>query len=270
MIRRETSKIVRSSMNDEDEKLPRCETELIAEISRLRALLRQVGIDAQRSSNETAAADLRHARNMEAERAETRAARADADELRHRLKNALAVVQTIANATFRPDTPLDEARQAFNARLDALAQAHDMLFESSWTNANLMSVIESSLGPYIQAGPHRVRARGPNVDLGAKPALALALAFHELATNAAKYGALSNDAGYVEIAWTLAPVAEGRELRLRWHERNGPPVVPPSREGFGSRLIKSNLAAEFNGSVELAFQPDGLAFTICALAQQLH
>jgi two-component sensor histidine kinase len=251
-----------SSMNDEDEELPHRKTELIAEINRLRALLRQAGIDAQRSSNETAATERRHARNMEAERAETRAARVDADESRHRLKNTLAVVRAIANATFRPDTPLDEARHAFNARLEALAQAHDMLFESSWTGANLMSVIEGSLGPYIQSSPHRVRARGPDIDLGAKPALALALAFHELATNAAKYGALSNDAGYVEIAWTLVAV--------RWHERNGPTVVPPSRKGFGSRLIEANLAAEFNGSVELEFRPAGLACTICALAQQLH
>ncbi len=93
---------------------------------------------------------------------------------------------------------------------------------------------------------------------------------NELGTNAAKYGALSNDEGYIEIVWTLAPHAKGREFHLRWRERNGPPVSPPSRTGFGTRLIKRNLAAEFKGEVELQYQSDGVECTICAPAEGLE
>lgn len=257
-------------MSDDQSDLRQREAELIAELTRLRTLLEQAGVDAQHSSNEATATELRHSHQMEAERAETHAARAEADELRHRLKNTLAVVQAIANATFRPGTPFDEALAAFKARLEALVHVHDVLFESNWISANLTSVIKGILGPYIQYGRNRVRARGPDVELAAKPALALALAVHELATNAAKYGALSKDEGFVEIAWTLAPAPRGKELRLRWHERNGPPVVAPSRKGFGSRLIERNLAAEFNGTVELEFRRYGLVCTICAPVEELH
>jgi two-component sensor histidine kinase len=92
---------------------------------------------------------------------------------------------------------------------------------------------------------------------------------NELGTNAAKYGALSNDEGYIEIVWTLAPHPQGRGFRLRWRERNGPPVLPPSRTGFGTQLIQRNLAAEFDGEVELRYQPDGVECTICARAEGL-
>jgi two-component sensor histidine kinase len=92
---------------------------------------------------------------------------------------------------------------------------------------------------------------------------------HELGTDAAKYGALSNDDGYIEIAWTVAPHARGREFRLRWRERNGPPVLPPSGTGFGTRLIQVNLAAEFVGDVELEYHPNGMECTICAPAEGL-
>jgi two-component sensor histidine kinase len=257
-------------MTNDQRELRHREATLIAELTRLRAQLRQAGVDAQRSSNEASAVERRHTQDIAAERAETHAARAEADELRHRVKNTLAVVQAIANATLRAETPLEEARAAFNARLEALAHAQDILFESSWINVDLKSIIEGILAPYMETDRNRVRARGPDINLGEKPALALALAFHELATNAAKYGALSNDDGYVEIAWTLAPVTEGEELRLRWHERNGPPVAPPTRKGFGSRLVERNLADEFNGTVQLEFQPEGLTCTICAPAQEVH
>jgi two-component sensor histidine kinase len=106
--------------------------------------------------------------------------------------------------------------------------------------------------------------------LDAKLALALGVALHELGTNAAKYGALSNDEGYIEIAWTLAPHSQqGREFRLRCRERNGPPVTPPSRTGFGTRLIQRNLAAEFEGEVKLTYQPDGVECTIYAPVEGL-
>ena len=177
------------------------------------------------------------------------------------------MVQAIANATLGLDVPMEDAHAAFNSRLEALARAHDILFRSNWARANFTTIIEGILAPYAARGQNRIRAKGPEISLGAKPALALGLALHELGTNAAKYGALSNDEGYIEIAWTLAPHRQGREFRLRWRERNGPPILPPRRTGFGTRLIQRNLAAEFDGEVELEYPPNGVECTICAPAE---
>ncbi len=179
------------------------------------------------------------------------------------------MVQAIANATLGLDVPREDARAAFSSRLEALAHAHDILFRSNWARANLRTIIEGILAPYAARGRNRIRAKGPEVSLSAKPALALGLALHELGTNAAKYGALSNDEGYIEIAWTLAPRPQGPEFRLRWRERNGPLVLPPSRKGFGTLLIQRNLAAEFKGEVELEYQPNGVECTIYAPAEGL-
>lgn len=245
------------------------EAELVREVDRLRSLLKQAGIDAEQSLRETEASERRRVRDVTEERARTQSARADVDEIRHRLKNTLAVVQAIANATLDPDVPMADARAAFNSRLEALARAHDILFQSNWASADLRTIIDGILAPYARRSQNRIRAKGPEVALGAKPALAFALALQELGTNAAKYGALSNDEGHIEIAWTVTPHLQGREFRLHWRERNGPPVLPPSHTGFGTRLIQRNLAAEFGGEVELAFQRDGVQCTICAPAEGL-
>ena len=245
------------------------EADLVREVDRLRFLLKQAGIDAEQSLRETEASERRHVHDVTEERARTESARADADEIRHRLKNTLAVVQAIANATLGLDVPMEDARAAFSSRLEALAYAHDILFRSNWARANLRTIIDGILAPYAARGQNRIRAKGPEISLGAKPALALGLALHELGTNAAKYGALSNDEGYIEIAWTLAPHRQGREFCLRWRERNGPPVLPPTRTGFGTRLIQRNLAAEFDGEVELEYQHDGVECTIYAPAEGL-
>jgi two-component system, chemotaxis family, CheB/CheR fusion protein len=249
--------------NDKRDRQKR-ETDLVREVDRLRSLLKQAGIDAEQSLRETKASERQHVRDVADERARTHAARADVDEIRHRLKNSLAVVQAIANATLTPDVRMEDARAAFNSRLEALAHAHDILFQSNWARVDLRTIIDSILAPYAGLGRNRIRAKGPEVSLGAKPALALGLALHELGTNAAKYGALSNDEGYIEIAWTVAPHPQGPKFRLRWRERNGPPVLSPSRTGFGTRLIQRNLAAEFDGEVALEYQPDGVECTICA------
>jgi two-component sensor histidine kinase len=246
------------------------EAALVREVDRLRSLLRQTGIDAEAISLEISEIERRHARDIESARAKTQTARADADELRHRLKNTLAVVQAIANATLRSDVAIEDARAAFSSRLEALAHAHDILFESHWDSADLRRVVDGILAPYMRCDPSRIRVRGPDVRLSARPALALGLALHELGTNAAKYGALSNDEGYVEIDWILASIPQGPELRLRWLERKGPSVLPPSRIGFGSRLIQKNLAAEFHGVVELEYRPDGFACTIRAPVEELN
>lgn len=254
-------------MRDDKRDRPDREADLVREINRLRSVLKQAGIDAEQSLKETLASERQHVRDVAEERARTEAARADVDEIRHRLKNTLAVVQAIANATLAPDVPIEDARAAFNSRLEALARAHDILFQSNWARASLRTIIDGILAPYAGRGRNRIRAKGPEVTLGAKPALAFGLALHELGTNAAKYGALSNDEGYIEIAWTLAPHPQDHEFRLRWRERKGPPVLPPKRTGFGSRLIQRNLAAEFGGEVELTYHPDGVECTICALTE---
>jgi len=220
---------------------------------------------AKSSKPRAAATKTRHAHEMDVERGLRHTAEHDTYEIRHRLKNMLAVIQAIANATLVDGVPLAEARTAFNTRLGALAKAHDILFNAGWTRADLAVIIREVLAPY-----RGVRSKGPDVALGPKPALAFALALHELGTNASKYGALSVDGGYVDIAWKLARTSAGDELRLRWRERHGPRVRPPTHEGFGSRLIRDNLASEFSGTVELEFQPDGVACTVCAPAKRLH
>jgi two-component sensor histidine kinase len=249
-------------MGDDKRDRQNREADLAREIDRLSFLLKQAGIDAERILREIEVTEQRHVREVTEERART-------DEIRHRLKNTLAVVQAIANATLAPDVAMEDARAAFNSRLEALSRARDILFQSNWTRADLRTIIDGILAPYAGRGRNRIRAKGPKVSLGAKPALALGLALNELGTNAAKYGALSNDEGFIEIVWTLAPHPEGREFRLRWHERNGPRVLPPSRTGFGTQLIQRNLAAEFEGEVELEFLPGGVKCTICAPAEGL-
>src|SRR4029077_2537262 len=125
------------------------------EIDRLRVLLKQAGIDAEQSLREIEVTEQRHVHEVTEERARTHAARADTDEIRHRLKNTLAVVQAIANATLAPDVAMEDARAAFNSRLEALAHAHDILFQSNWARVNLRSIIDGILAPYARRGRNR-------------------------------------------------------------------------------------------------------------------
>ncbi|GJE42263.1 PAS domain S-box protein [Methylobacterium soli] len=189
------------------------------------------------------------------------------NELQHRVKNSLALVQAIASQTFRNATDIDEAREAFAARLISLGRAHDILTQSSWTAAPIAEVIEGSLSVHQQAGASRIRINGPNVLLGAKPALSLALALHELATNAAKYGALSIETGVVELRWHVVHEADEPRFCLTWSEHGGPRLqAPPTRKGFGSRLIERSFAAEVGGGVKLTYAPTGL---VCRLEAPL-
>jgi two-component sensor histidine kinase len=233
------------------------ESDLMAEIARLQTLLREAAAEIQIGKNNASESESRHASELGAERSRTKAARSQADESEHRVKNTLATVSAIANATLRPDVPYEQARAAFNSRLQALAHVQDMLFKTNWSDAKLKSLIDGIIAPHAASRSGRIRVRGPETTVRAEFALVLALALNELATNAVKYGALSNGAGYVEIAWT-----QQAEFHLRWHERNGPPVTPPSRKGFGSRLIQDTLPAQFNGTVELEFEPGGLICTM--------
>lgn len=179
-------------------------------------------------------------------------------ELEHRIKNTLAMVAAIANQTFRTAATKEEARTVLNARLHALNQAHDILTRSSWTAASMSTVIEGALAPH-RSGEGRIRTSGPAVDLTPKQALSLALALHELATNATKYGALSVPQGTIAVTWECTLLNGVPVLNFQWRESGGPVVAPPTRRGFGSRLIEGSLSSDFGGSAKIDYLPEGLA-----------
>ncbi|HEX8365719.1 MAG TPA: HWE histidine kinase domain-containing protein [Allosphingosinicella sp.] len=185
------------------------------------------------------------------------------NELNHRVKNTLAVIQSLAAQTFRGEAALPEARRAFENRLTALAGAHDLLTGRNWEAAALRQVVESA-GTGCGADRHRVTIDGEDVELSPRTAVSIAMALHELCTNAVKYGALSSDAGSVAISWTIAGAGRERRLRLCWTEQGGPPVSPPQRRGFGSRMIERGLAAELGGTVELDFRVEGVRCVVDA------
>ena len=192
------------------------------------------------------------------------------NELNHRVKNTLAIIQSIAMQTLRRDDTPPEVREAFMARLIALANAHDILTEESWESAELGDVLTKAVDMHQQEGRcGRVSLSGPPSRLIPKTAVALAMAMHELATNATKYGALSNDSGCVDIRWVMSQSADTQALHLTWTERGGPPVQPPMHKGFGSRLIERGLAAELNGSVRLDYHPEGMVCTIEAALPEI-
>lgn len=172
-------------------------------------------------------------------------------ELGHRLKNVLALVQSIAGQTFRQVDNVAEAAEIFGDRIVSLGHATDILTETAWADARLNDVVRAGLTSVGDFGS-RIRTAGPIVDLGPQQALMLTLALHELSTNSLKYGALSNDSGSVSLTWEIASSADGRpQFHLRWHETGGPAVNPPKREGFGSRMIARSLPASFHGKAIL-------------------
>jgi PAS domain S-box-containing protein len=179
------------------------------------------------------------------------------NELNHRVKNTLATVQAIAFQTLKADLPVAEARSRFEARLMALSRAHSLLTGQSWEGAPLDRIVHDAT-EYLSEEQGRFEIEGEAIWLAPRAALALALAFHELSTNAAKYGALSRDGGKVSIRWH----SDGNLLRIDWKESGGPAVTAPASRGFGSRLIERGLASDLGGSASLSFDPDGLSCTI--------
>ncbi len=184
------------------------------------------------------------------------------DELNHRVKNTLATVQSIALQTRRSVSEPFGFDEAFQKRLEALARAHDLLTERSWEGASLDDVLRRTLAPYAsdagKGAGARVRLRGPKLRLSPNAAVSLNMAFHELATNAAKFGALSAADGRVEVEWWTADGDDGDIVGIDWRERGGPQVTAPVRRGFGSRLIEQGLARELAGEAQLLFDADGL------------
>ena len=187
-------------------------------------------------------------------------------ELQHRVKNTLAMVNALANQTLRRAANVQDGLAAFSARLIALGQAHDILTQTSWTSAPIAAIVENSLKTHRPDDETRITIDGPDLRLNARQSLALALGIHELATNAAKYGALSNDTGQVAVDWSLATVGGERHLTFVWSETGGPAVTPPANRGFGSRLIEQAMAAEFGGAVVMDWRAEGL---VCRFKSQL-
>jgi PAS domain S-box-containing protein len=186
-------------------------------------------------------------------------------ELNHRVKNTLSIVQALAMQSFNDQTEPAVARETFDARLNALSAAHNLLTMESWESAGLLETIEASVAATAGANASRVSIRGPNILLGPQTAVSLAMAIHELCTNAIKYGALSNETGTVKVRWTTSVTADDLvEVAIGWTEQGGPPVVAPTRRGFGTRLIERGLSAELRSQVTLEFHETGLKCTILA------
>ena len=179
------------------------------------------------------------------------------DELNHRVKNTLATVQSIAMQTARSHSDPRTFAEGFQARLLALSHTHDLLTRSHWEGADLGDILQHETDAH---GASRVSANGPRVALPPAAALSLGMIFHELATNAAKYGALSAPDGRVLVDWSVADQLRPRH-DLVWRETGGPPVVAPDRRGFGSRLIERNVRHDLAGEIELEFAGDGLIAT---------
>ena len=184
------------------------------------------------------------------------------NELNHRVKNTLAMIQAVAAQTFRNAEDLPGAQKSFSARIMALARANDLLTGENWEGASLADVVAGASVALGGNEPGRFTAEGPMVRLTPKAALSLSMALHELGTNAVKYGALSNDAGRVDVRWSVAPERGRDRLRMEWRESGGPAVTPPARRGFGSRLVERGLAGEMGGTVQLLFEPSGVVCVI--------
>lgn len=177
------------------------------------------------------------------------------DELNHRVKNTFAVVQALAAHTLRGARDLPSARAALDKRLTSMAKAHDLLTARSWAGADFKRVVAGALEAFP---PERIRMSGDPVEISARHTLTLSMALHELATNAAKYGALSGAEGVVTVEWKV----EDGVLHLVWQESGGPPVAEPGRKGFGSRLLERLLARELEGTIALDYAPSGLCCRI--------
>lgn len=182
------------------------------------------------------------------------------EELNHRVKNTLAILQSIAAQTFRSASRSE--REKFEGRLRALAEAHNLLSTEKWQGSDLQDVIGRVLQPYLLNNPDRVRMFGPKVPLAPRLAVVLSMILHEIATNATKYGALSNDSGTVTLDWEIVEEDARRKLRLIWTEAGGPQVTAPVQRGFGSRLIERSARDQLGGEATVDFLPRGVVYTV--------
>lgn len=179
-------------------------------------------------------------------------------ELNHRVKNTLASVQSIVAQTLRQGVSVEQGRENIERRLHALSGAQEILMGAEWGLVEMDAIVRRALAPFIEAGHERITISGPALPLSPSSAQAMSLCLHEMATNAAKYGALSNDVGCVRVRWS----ADGDAVDFSWKEVDGPPVVPPTRRGFGSQLIERALVHAIGGQAKVEYASDGVCFTL--------
>jgi len=170
-------------------------------------------------------------------------------------------VLALAQQTAQDAVSIPAFLAAFRARVIALGAAHNLLTRGNWRSAPLRALVETTLAPERTAAPARIEIAGPACELPPQKALAMTMGLHELATNARKYGALSTAEGHLAVTWSLSENAGERRLTLVWREGGGPPVSPPTRVGFGTRLLRRALGADLDGTVTLDFDPAGLVCT---------
>jgi PAS domain S-box-containing protein len=190
------------------------------------------------------------------------------NELSHRVKNMLTMVQAIADQTLRESTTMSEARDKLSTRLVAMSRAQDILVGKGLASVEIESVIKTAIEPHAGEG-ERFRLQGPEIAVSPQSALSFSMALHELATNAAKYGALSRLGGRVDVTWRIAPGAEN-PFELTWAETGGPTVAEPTRGGFGSRMIKGVLAAQLGATATVHYAATGVVWRIAAPLANLH
>jgi two-component sensor histidine kinase len=196
--------------------------------------------------------------------AQPMAAELKVQELNHRLKNVLSLVQALVNQSFRAAADSESAHRAINGRIAALARSHDILCQPDPAPADLADIVADTIQVHAGAGAQAFRIHGTSLALRPETTLFFTLALHELATNAVKYGALSSSEGVVRIEWSIENGAEGRMLQFRWSEHYGPVVVEPSRRGFGMQIIERMASTTLGGAAAVAFRPEGVTCEIHA------
>jgi len=181
------------------------------------------------------------------------------DEIRHRVKNLLAITQALARQSSVVGRTAAEFRDTFLGRFSAMTRAMDVSIDQSCTD--LPGLASAVLAPYVSGRPRIAIAAGPAVHLEAHRSMSVGMVLHELATNAIKYGALSSETGRVDVSWSTETVTEGLVLQVRWIESGGPAVVPPSETGFGTKLITAAVERDLQGHVQFDYLPGGLSVT---------
>ena len=179
-------------------------------------------------------------------------------ELHHRVRNTLATVQAVMRTTARASATIEEFEEAFVGRIDSLSKTHELLTDNFEQAVSLARLLANELDAYDDGACQRVRLKGPPVELPSVIAVPIGMAIHELTSNAAKYGSLSMIGGVIEANWSVTIDGDGARLHFEWIERDGPPVRPPTRKGFGSRLLEHVLPRQINAEVALRYDPDGL------------
>lgn len=181
-------------------------------------------------------------------------------ELNHRVKNTLATIYAIAELSLRDDRPIADGRKAFLGRIEALSTSHDVLTNKDWAGASVGEIVAEALKPFGGTKNHRFVIQGGEVWIRPEPALALALAINELATNALKHGALSNDRGQVLVSWDIDEVDGECKVHFVWRETGGPEVKPPKHKGFGTVLLEHTLGLDTDGGCKIHYDPPGVRF----------